>query len=256
MIIDDTICAIATAHGVGGISIVRLSGQNAINIAKKIAKKDKFKIRYAHLCTLYDQESFVIDEAIVIYFKAPRSYTGEDVIEFQSHGGFVTAARIIDACLFYGARVAKGGEFTKRAVIHGKMDLSQAEAAAKLIESKSVEAAKILSAQLKGELQKFVDELRDKLVEILAFVEVNIDYAEEDLPKQLQDEIEKKLKYVYNTLQRSVQISESRAGIIEGFKVAIIGKPNVGKSSLLNSLLSYERAITSEIAGTTRDTIE
>ncbi len=256
MIIDDTICAIATAHGVGGISIVRLSGQNAINIAKKITKKDKFKIRYAHLCTLYDQESFVIDEAIVIYFKAPRSYTGEDVIEFQSHGGFVTAARIIDACLFYGARVAKGGEFTKRAVIHGKMDLSQAEAAAKLIESKSVEAAKILSAQLKGELQKFVDELRDKLVEILAFVEVNIDYAEEDLPKQLQEEIEKKLKYVYNTLQRSVRISESRAGIIEGFKVAIIGKPNVGKSSLLNSLLSYERAITSEIAGTTRDTIE
>ncbi len=233
-----------------------MSGNKAVDIAKKITLKNEFTTRYAHLCNLYDQNSSLIDEAIVIYFQNPKSYTGEDVVEFQSHGGFITASRIIEACIFYGARGAMPGEFTKRAVIYGKMDLSQAEAAAKLIESKSVEAAKILSVQLKGQLQEFVDELRDKLVEILAFIEVNIDYAEEDLPKELEEQIKQKLEKIYQVLQKSIQASKKRAGVIEGYKVAIIGKPNVGKSSLLNALLSYERAIISEIAGTTRDTIE
>ncbi len=256
MIINDTICAVATAHGVGGISIVRLSGDKAVEIAKKITVKNNFKPRYAHLCNLYDKDSSLIDEAIVIYFKNPKSFTGEDVVEFQSHGGFVTASRIVDTCIFYGARSATPGEFTKRAVLYGKMDFAQAEAAAKLIESKSVEAAKILSSQLKGELQEFVNDLRDKLVEILAFIEVNIDYAEEDLPKELNDRIKEKLDNIYRILEKSMQASKRRAGVIEGYKVAIIGKPNVGKSSLLNALLSYERAIISDIAGTTRDTVE
>jgi len=212
--------------------------------------------RNAQLCTLYDAENSLIDEAIVIYFQNPRSYTGEDVVELQSHGGTVTADRIITTALAYGARIATPGEFTKRAVMHGKMDLTQAEAAAKLIESKSVDAAKILSRQLKGELKQFVDELRDKLVEILAYIEVNIDYAEEDLPQSLQEQIAQKLDYIGQVLTKTLQASRSREGLLEGFKVAIIGKPNVGKSSLLNALLHYERAIISEIAGTTRDTIE
>ena len=212
--------------------------------------------RNAQLCTLYDTENSIIDEAIVIYFQNPRSYTGEDVVELQSHGGTVTADRIITAALAYGARIATPGEFTKRAVIHGKMDLTQAEAAAKLIESKSVDAAKILSRQLKGELKQFVDELRDKLIEILAYIEVNIDYAEEDLPQSLQKQIAQKLDYIGHILAKTLQASRSREGLLEGFKVAIVGKPNVGKSSLLNALLHYERAIISEIAGTTRDTIE
>jgi len=198
----------------------------------------------------------VIDEAIVLYFAAPKSYTGEDVVELQSHGGIVTAERILASCTAYGARLANPGEFTKRAVLHGKIDLAQAEAAAKLIESKSIDAAKILSRQLKGELGRFVNELRDKLVEILAYIEVNIDYAEEDLPQTLQDEIRTKLAYIRAKIEETLHASESRAGLIEGFRVAIIGKPNVGKSSLLNALLRYDRAIISDIAGTTRDTIE
>ncbi len=212
--------------------------------------------RNAQLCTLYDTEHEVIDEAIVIYFENPRSYTGEDVVELQSHGGTVTADRIVSTALAYGARIATPGEFTKRAVLHGKMDLSQAEAAAKLIESKSIDAAKILSRQLKGELQKFVDRLRNSLVEILAYIEVNIDYAEEDLPATLQEEISEKLHTIIALLKKTLQVSQSREGLLEGFRIAIVGKPNVGKSSLLNALLNYERAIISDIAGTTRDTIE
>ncbi len=148
------------------------------------------------------------------------------------------------------------GEFTKRAVINNKMDLTKAEAAASLIESKSVDAAKILAKQLKGDLSQYVDKLRDSLVEILAFIEVNIDYAEEDLPQDLQDQIISKLDDIYTLIDKSVQASKSREGLLEGFKVSIIGKPNVGKSSLLNALLNFNRAIISDIAGTTRDTIE
>jgi len=253
---SDTICAIATPHGIGGISIVRLSGERALEIAQKIVAHKPLMPRYAHLRTLYDSDHAIIDEGIVLYFQNPHSFTGEDVVEFQSHGGTVTAQRIIETALSYGARIANPGEFTKRAVLHGKMDLSQAEAVARLIESKSVDAAKILSRQLKGELKVYVDTLRDKLVEILAFIEVNIDYAEEDLPETLQKEIADKLHEIDKQITKTVETSQSREGLIEGFKVAIVGKPNVGKSSLLNALLRYDRAIISDIAGTTRDTIE
>jgi len=159
----------------------------------------------------------------------------------------------VQAC---GARLATPGEFSKRAVLNGRMDLSKAEATAKLIETKSIDAALILAKQLKGDLALFVNQLRDSLVEILAFVEVNIDYAEEDLPLDLLVQIEEKLKENAQLLDKSVHASQSREGLLNGFKVSIIGKPNVGKSSLLNALLSYNRAIISDIAGTTRDTIE
>lgn len=192
----------------------------------------------------------------MIYFKNPHSFTGEDIIEFQCHGGFIVADMVLNAVLSLGARVANPGEFSKRAFLNGKIDLTKAEAIAKLIETKSEDGAKILARQLKGELQEFVDKIRDDLVEILAFVEVNIDYAEEDLPQDLLEQIENRLDNMYDLLKNTYESSQRREGLIEGFRVAIIGKPNVGKSSLLNSFLNYDRAIISEIAGTTRDTIE
>jgi len=198
----------------------------------------------------------MIDDAIVIYFKGPHSFTGEDIVEFQCHGGVVVASMILETIIQHGARLATPGEFSKRAFLNGKIDLTEAEAISKLIETKSVDAAKILARQMRGELREFVEKIRDELVDILAYVEVSIDYAEEDLPEDILQQIIKKLNALEQDLQITYESSKRREGLIEGFKVAIVGKPNVGKSSLLNSFLSYERAIISDVAGTTRDTIE
>lgn len=163
---------------------------------------------------------------------------------------------VLEALLHHGARLANPGEFSKRAFLNGRIDLSEAEAIAALIETKSVDAAKMLTRQLKGELREFVLHVRDLLIEILAFVEVNIDYAEEDLPLDMIEKIKAKLDTLAKELLKTYESSQRRQGLINGFKIAIVGKPNVGKSSLLNTLLSYDRAIISDIAGTTRDTIE
>ena len=253
---NSTIAAIATAHGVGSIAIVRLSGPEAPFIAKQMSRNEDLKPRYAHLRELYDASGEPIDQAIVLYFQAPKSFTGEDVVEFQCHGGIVVAQMILRRALELGARLAKPGEFSKRAFLNGKIDLSEAEAIARLIEAKSEDAAKILAKQLRGELGKFVEEVRERLIRILAYVEVNIDYAEEDLPKDLAQQMQEQLQEIAKQMEGIVESSRRRAGLLEGFKVAIIGKPNTGKSSLLNALLDYERAIVSDIAGTTRDTIE
>ena len=233
-----------------------MSGSDALSIALTLTKKESLTPRLATLSKLYNQKNQLLDEAIVLYFKNPHSFTGEDIVEFQCHGGLIVAEMILSSILESGARLASPGEFSKRAVINGRMDLTKAEATAKLIETKSIDAALILTKQLRGDLAGFVNSLRDSLVEILAFVEVNIDYAEEDLPLDLLVQIEEKLKANASLLEKSVQASQSREGLLNGFKVSIIGKPNVGKSSLLNALLSYNRAIISDIAGTTRDTIE
>ncbi len=253
---SDTIAAVATASGVGSVAIVRLSGDEALSIARKITRKEDFKPRYAHLCNLFDTSGQLIDEGIVIWFQAPRSFTTEDVVEFQCHGGNVVAEKILRTLLHHGARLAEPGEFTKRAFLGGRIDLSEAEAIAKLIEAKSEEAAKILARQMKGELKVFVEKVRDRLLRAVAHAEVTIDYAEEDLPTDLKEGLWVQLREIEEEIERIVAASERRRGLVEGFKVAIVGKPNVGKSSLLNALLCDERAIVSEIAGTTRDTIE
>lgn len=252
----DTIAAIATANGVGSISILRLSGEHSLEIALKLTRKQHLQPRYATLTSLHHRDGTLIDEAIVIYFQAPRSFTGEEVIEFQCHGGYVVAESLLRAVLSEGARLAEPGEFSKRAFLNGRLDLTQAEATAALIEAKSDDAARILARQMKGELRGYIEGIRDSLLEILAYSEVVIDYAEEDLPEDVVDQIEVKLENIKHTLSRTLESSRRRSGLMQGFRVAIIGKPNVGKSSLLNALLDYERAIVSDIAGTTRDTIE
>jgi tRNA modification GTPase len=251
----ETIAAIATPNGIGAISIVRLSGDNALEIAKKLIKKD-LKPRVATLSKVYDLNNELIDIALLIYFKAPHSFTGEDVVEFQCHGGYIVSRLILEELLKAGARLANPGEFSKRAFLNGKIDATQAEAIAKLIETRSIEGAKLLSRQLEGELKKFVEDIRNRLIEIMAYSEVFIDYAEEDLPETLGSDIKKKLNQIKEVLQKTLEASERRQGAINGYKVAIVGKPNVGKSSILNALLNKNRAIVSNIAGTTRDTIE
>ena len=252
----NSIAAIATAHGVSSISIIRVSGEAALEIAHKISHLKKITPRYAHLTSLYNFNDTLIDHAIMIYFAAPHSFTGEEIVEFQCHGGMIVAQEILDTIISYGVRLAEPGEFSKRAFLNGKIDLTEAEAISKLIEAKSVDAAKILAKQMKGELKSFVDESRDALLRSLAYSEVMIDYAEEDIPDDIMQSIRSQLDGLSLQIEQIVEASHRRRGLIEGFKVAIIGKPNVGKSSLLNALLSYDRAIVSDIAGTTRDTIE
>ena len=252
----NSIAAIATANGVSSISIIRVSGEAALEIAHKVSTLENIIPRHAHLTSLYNASNELIDHAIMIYFAAPYSFTGEEIVEFQCHGGMIVAHEILDTITSYGVRLAEPGEFSKRAFLNGKIDLTEAEAISKLIEAKSVDAAKILAKQMKGELKTFVDESREALLKSLAYSEVMIDYAEEDIPDDIMKSISTQLDSLSLKIEQIVDASHRRRGLIEGFKVAIIGKPNVGKSSLLNALLSYDRAIVSDIAGTTRDTIE
>jgi len=253
---NDTIVAISTANGVGAVSIIRVSGKEALDISLKLLKTNKLTPRYATLLKIYSLDNELIDRGIIIYFKSPKSFTGEDIVEFQTHGGFLISNLIIDELLKAGARLAKPGEFSKRAFLNDKMDLAKASSIQSLITARSKDALKILTYQMQGSLSEFVESLRGELVKTLAYTEVCIDYAEEDLPTDILEKINTLLGKNYKKLDEIVTISKQRKGLIEGFKIAIIGKPNVGKSSLLNALLSYDRAIISNEAGTTRDSIE
>lgn len=262
MLDDDTIIAPATTYGKSSLNVLRLSGKESLKIAAQLAKTTPENLivslpaRYAKLTKIYFSNGDLLDECILLYFKAPQSYTTQDVVEFQCHGGNFIVQSILQECLKYGARLANPGEFTKRAFLGGRIDLSQAQAVAKLIESQTAQAHKMLMRHLKGEMQSFCEGLRTDLIALLAHSEVFIDYADEDLPSDLLESLKNKLHSILKTLHSLLEQSKAKRTLFEGYKLCIIGKPNVGKSSLLNALLHSNRAIVSAIAGTTRDSIE
>lgn len=255
MQLDSTIVGISTASGVGAIAIVRLSGARALEITLTLSKRTTLIPRHATLSYVYDNASNPIDQAILLYFQAPKSYSGEDICEIHCHGGAVCARLVIERALELGAVCARSGEFTKRAFLNGRIDLAQAQAIAGIINAQSASATQILVRQLQGEVSTFVHKVRDQLIELLAYSEANIDYSE-DLDEDTSLAMQQKLQVLSHTLQVVYQDSIHRVGLVEGFRLCIVGKPNVGKSSLLNALLAFDRAIISPIAGTTRDTIE
>ena len=253
---NDTIVAIATANGIGSISIVRMSGEKAYELALKFTKRECLGVRHAHLCKLYDSEANFLDEAIVLYFKAPHSFTGEDVVEFQIHGGLSVSQMLLDECVKFGARLANAGEFSKRACLNGKMSLLKALSINELIVAKSTLAAQLIAKNVSGKFGELLEKIRVDLVKTLAYVETCIDYADDDLPDDILEQTQNLYAENAKILREIATISKSKKGLIEGFKIAIIGKANVGKSSLLNALLARKRAIVSDTAGTTRDRVE
>ena len=229
---------------------------NANNAKSTKESSLDFAPRYATLCNIYDKDEILLDEAIIIYYKAPHSYTCEDIIEVQCHASDIIAQKVLDSCLHYGARLARGGEFTNRAFVNGRIDLSQANAISQMIATKDAFLQTALISQLKGSLGDFVREVREVLLLAIASAELMIDYREEDIASDFIEDLKINLKSLQTRLSKIYDFSTTRAKIGNAWKLAIIGKPNVGKSSLLNAILLEERAITSNIAGTTRDRIE
>ncbi len=255
---NDTICAISTALGVGAISIIRVSGDDAIDIVNKIfdkdlTKKESHTINYGHI--VYKGE--IIDEVMVSIMKSPKTFTKEDIVEINSHGGVAVTNKVLEILLLEGVRLAEPGEFTKRAFLNGRIDLVEAESIMDLIESKTETSRKLAISGMEGKVSKLVKDIIDNLVKVNANIEVNIDYPEyEDIEIVTKEKIEEMSKYINKELTKLLNESENGKLIKDGINTLILGRPNVGKSSILNKLIEEDKAIVTSVAGTTRDIVE
>lgn len=262
MIYNDTIAAISTAPGVGGIGIIRVSGMDAIQIVDEVFKGASKKtlqespshtIHYGHIV---NKEGKVIDEVLVMLMKAPKTFTREDVVEINCHGGPVPLEAVLMEVIRKGARLADSGEFTKRAFLNGRIDLAQVEAIMDIIEAKTEVSLSQAVNQLEGKLSKQIKEYQDTLIQIIARIEVSIDYPEYDEDEPLANDFVNEIEALNGQLKKLLATADTGKMIREGIKTAIVGQPNVGKSSLLNALLEENKAIVTDIPGTTRDVVE
>ena len=258
---EDTIAAVATAYGEGGIGIIRISGEEALPILQEIFEfhgdTDTFISRRMTYGKIIDKEkNQIIDEVLAVYMKGPKTYTAEDVVEINCHGSMVSLRKTLALVLRKGARLAEPGEFTKRAFLNGRLDLSQAEAVIDIIRAKTDKSFDVAVSQLEGRLSLKVEEIRQKLLDLLVDITVNIDYPDEDIEEMTYEKLEESIVETQDMIEKLLATSSTGKMIREGIKIAIVGKPNVGKSSLMNGLLKETRAIVTDIPGTTRDTIE
>ena len=251
----ETICALATAIGQSGIGVIRVSGPLSKVIANKVLNVE-LEPRTAHYGSFYDEESNQVDKGVAIYFSGPQSYTGEDVLELQGHGGMSVLRKLLETVIFFGARLSEPGEFTKRAFLNGKMDLVQAEAVQDLIQASSDKSALSAVRSLTGEFSEKINQLLRDLIDLRVFVEATIDFSDEEIDFLESHDVSTKLEILKKELLDTLDCANQGAILRDGLHVAIVGKPNAGKSSLLNALTKQPSAIVTDIAGTTRDVLK